>query len=265
MPPNRKHVITPELPIATGSMRKFLPLTDPREEHFHTQEQKTRAESFDDELSAYWDWPVDTKCNDEESFNRLFSTAHIEANLIQDAKNKHEPTPSRQAASHDDYWFTSNASEEMVFSSRPQHDAYWHFPANRVLYKEQEAERLTSTTHIESNLRTFAVTAAPASCSTNEKNEYHRYWDWSSADSQPQRNSQTTQVDSADYWEWKTLSKEEDKREFIKQILLYEAARQLLSAEHMEMRLAKAAPSADRSTVIVAAPSSTLSIGYWDW
>lgn len=272
MAPNRKNVASLELPIAEESWQnlvqsKFLPLTDPREQQQHEQLQQ-KHQDFVTDSASYWDWPADTQ--EEEKIDALFSTARIEANLIHDGK-KYESSNGTQVVAHDDYWAENSHAladdDDDVRSTKPQHesDAYWLWPANRNLHKEQHAERLTSTSHIESNLGAFQI--PPQSSSSSTKQQHDIYWKWSAEPSRQQRKQHLQQSSqSADYWTWNTFTKEEETQQLIQSILQYEKARHLLTADHIEKQLVAAAASAEKKKSAVAAASPPVpSGGYWDW
>jgi hypothetical protein len=259
MAPNRKNVASLELPIVSEALQfavqaKFLPLTDSREQHEHEQQQQQQKTVQDS--TSYWDWPADTQ--EEEKLDTLFSTSRIESNLIQDGK-KYEETTGNQVARHDEYWAERSVpvvgdDREAVRSTKPQHeiDLYWSWPANRNLHMEEHAERLTTTSHVESNLRTFEE---PNCFSSTTNKQHDDYWTWSS---EPQRR-QFPHSDT--YWTWNTLTKLEEKQHLIQSILQYERARQLCSADHIEKRLVTTAKALKQDFAVPTIHSS----GYWVW
>jgi hypothetical protein len=268
MAPNRKSVINLELPIAAEALEnvvqvKFLPLTDPREQEQHEQQQRGQAhipkQCKVQDTASYWDWPANTQ--EEEKLETLFSTARIESNLVEDGK-KYELSTRSQVAAHDDYWAESSSSQsEVIHSTMPQHvsDAYWSWPANRNLHNEELAERLTSTRHIESNLKAFR--APPAS---SIKQQHDSYWTWSAEAPHRQQKPLPNKSQSDEYWTWNCLSKEDEKQQLIQSILQYERARQLLTADHIEKQLVANATKLQESSMAVAT-AAIPSSGYWDW
>jgi hypothetical protein len=267
MAPNRKNIATLELPIAAEALQhvvqaKFLPLTDSREQHQHEQQQQPLQPRAVHDSTSYWDWPADTEVEDQ--LDTLFSTSRIVSNLIHDGK-KYEDSSSNQIEAHDDYW-TENSipvvedNTELIHSLKPQHeiDAYWSWPANRILHMEQHAERITSMSHIESNLKAFqSLTCVPSSPSTNKQHD--DYWTWSD---EPIRHQPSH---SDKYWAWNTLTKEEEKEQLIQSILTYEKARQLCSVHHIEKRLVAASAALSKQDFVVSALPAIPSSGYWDW
>jgi hypothetical protein len=264
MAPNRKHVATIELPVdAIEHLRnaiqpKFLPLTDPREQQQQQHESQAQVQQHCD-YASYWDWTADTQAEEEEpSKEHLFSTARIEANLIQDAKRIAEASPSDLVAAHDDYWCEEHAEpeEDSPSQTKPQHDEYWHMPANRIEFRQQVAERRTSSNQIQASLQAASAQSVTPS-RTHAAND--SYWMWSVERSQ----RQDIQHDD-DYWQWNTLSNEKEKQqELISNILEYERARQLLTADHIEKKLVEGfCPTTMKNTVLSAAPSQDT--GYWD-
>lgn len=261
MAPNRKNVASLELPtdivehLQNSIQPKFLPLTDPCEQQQHEELQGQSQQPVTDSAS-YWDWPADTKAAEEDKpshMEYLFTTAHIEANLIKDAKKTAAvAATSNLAAAHDDYWCDQVEEEEHVVSqTKPQHDDYWMMPANRTEYREQVAERLTSTDHIEGNLSAAKTKSAPSNINTAQDN----YWMWKA------ENESTQKPQINIYWQWNTLTKREEKQLLIQNILEYERARQLLTADHIEKQMVAGVSHYSNDVVVSTAPSQA---GYWD-
>ena len=271
MAPNRKNIAVLELPTDVASQLtvqpKFLPLTDPREQQQHEearaepQQQKPSAEI---DSASYWDWPADTEAavqDKKPSMEHLFTTAHLEANLIKDSRSNAAAAPSKLVAAHDDYWCDDQQQEEEqqpTVSTQPQHHSnvedYWMMPANRTAFKEQVAERLTSAAHMEDNLRVAAASAVDTPSHTNPAHD--AYWTWNSE----QQQGQIPAHDS--YWQWDTLTPEQEQQRVLANIVESERARQLLTADHIEKQLMAGMNAVCNKNVIVsAAPAEA---GYWD-
>jgi hypothetical protein len=269
MAPNRKNVASLELPIAAEALQnvvqaKFLPLTDSREQQQHEQQQQQQQEQQKavQDSASYWDWPADTQ--EEEKLDTLFSTSRIVSNLTHDGK-KYEDCTGNHVAENDDYWSENSIpladdDSEVVRSTKPQHeiDVYWSWPANRNLHLEQHAERLTSTSHKESNLKTFQEPSSFSSFPTTNK-QHDDYWTWP-AETKRQQPSHTDH-----YWTWTTLTKEEEKRQLIQSILQDENARQLCTVHHIEKKLVAASAAASKQDFLASAVPAIPSSGYWDW
>jgi hypothetical protein len=269
MAPNRKNVVILDLPAGKEGLQstlqaKFLPLTDPREQKQHDQQMELQQQSHASESASYWDWSADTKAEEEaEKVADLFSLSHIVSNLIRDSQ-KYASAPSNQIAAHDDYWadHSQEDKDRETVSSKPQHesDSFWYWPANQKVYEEEKAFALTSAIYIESNL----CRQTPVHASTSNLNEQHdSYWAWPSRSKEDSVNDPPAhRLINDDYWVWETMTPEEQKNKLIQSIMEYEAARELLSAKHIEDLLVHdSSLQHDRS----AAPVITTASSYWDW
>jgi hypothetical protein len=281
MAPNRKNIVSLDLPAEVEGLRnniqsKYLPLTDPREQdqEQHQNEQlevlQRQPNATDDASASYWEWSTDTEVNDEEENKvaHLFSVQRIESNLIKDAQ-KYVTSPSNKVSEHDAYWADdSQIVEKEQTPNKPQHvsDCFWYWPANDKIYKEEVANKLTSCSNIESNLRSIVI--AEGSSNTAKK-EHDRFWTWTSDESRHQiKDIPAHSLDpnpSFDYWTWDTISPEDVKKKIIETILEEERIRQLLSSEHIEEQLRKSSFQINNKEFHHNIVPAVTTAGYWDW
>jgi hypothetical protein len=267
MAPNLNNVAILELPVAAEALQntiqfKFLPLTDPREQgQFLEQQQKLESETAAEEYSvSYWDWTANTPEEKVQKKHDLFSVSHIESNMINDAQKAAYSSPWQQLAAHDDYWaeHSEATDEEKDLSTKPQHksDGYWYWAVNRNIHAEHMAERLTSTSRIESQL---LPRVQAGSSVRNDKHD--SYWTWQDTVIRQQLDQNPIQ----DYWKWNTLSMDDEKQHLIQSLLEYDAARQLFTADHIEKQLVAHASRVQRGQEVVFAAGAINSSAYWYW
>lgn len=224
MAPNRKHLQHCELPADSLDLErfrltlvqsKFLPLTDPRSqeqlEQLDQEQQQQRLQQADSQ--SYWEWTtdvdivdvVDKKIQEKETSITntvdLFSIAHIEANLIADAK-KYASSLLSDEPEHDNHHNHHHRHVSVSQSAvrRPQHErnnaddsaasSYWDWSINTSEYEEELAQRLTSSTHIMKNLvkthRNF--------------NSSEQYWTWETG--ALTIDDDVLEKEGRDYWTW---------------------------------------------------------------
>jgi hypothetical protein len=274
MAPNRKNIVSLDLPAEVEGLRntvqaKYLPLTDPREQEQNQNEQVQPKAT--DASESYWEWPADTQAIEEEENKvaHIFSVQHIESNLIKDAQ-KYVSSPSNKMSEHDEYWADESqvVDEEQQTPKKPQHvsDGFWYWPANEKIYKEEQAQRLTSTSNIESNLRS-SVNRSEGSSNGNRK-DHDGYWTWDESSQKRIKDIPSRTVDpspSFDYWTWDTISPEDEKKKIIETILEEERIRQLLSSEHIEEQLRNSSFQLNNKESHAVLPPVSATGGYWDW
>jgi hypothetical protein len=151
--------------------------------------------------------------------------------------------------------------------------SYWNWPAQeetkeqliaRIL-EEERVRQLLSVSHVENNL----VIQAQQQRKTEENVEMvsapetdDDYWkDYTPA-------TRTAQPQPS-YWEWPTLTEEEQRQQLIQQILEEEACRQTFSVAHIQKNLMTKQQTAPTTICTPLATGAVLGgqeqASYWDW
>jgi hypothetical protein len=289
MPPNRKSVATltaslSNLDLQSALQPTFLPLTHPKAEAQHEQQQREQAKAqTSTSCASYWDWPCDEPVEQVD----VLSLSNIESNLrhCDNANGKHS---ARLVPSHDDYWAEADQIVQddddqppSLAVTQPQHKqglSYWDWPAPQdarrsmidMILEEEAARQAVSAAAIESTL----VHNMPGNDSTHvypTKASSGNYWAWES----PVYASHTLDATHPNhkYWDWKT----EDETTaaatsacLLQALMEYEAARQLLTAEHIVHQIQSQSKQTEHTETNADSDeywnmSENLGDAYWEW
>lgn len=270
MAPNRKPLVflagaasKPQLRDALQT--KFLPLTDPKGLERTSSREETRDKPTNGTTDeSYWEW--------SEAKVDVLSVANIEKNLIQAKLSANVPATC-QGGAHDDYW-----SEGVVAETKSVDDgddvtspvqevvgaSYWDWPADQDMSKttienilaEEKAYQVVSGSAIEENLVNMSrssETDSEGKACTAAAND--AYWAWEEPVVAAHVNDDTHPA--ASYWDWDTEPISEGDSKVVQDIKEYEAARQILSVDHIQRNLQSQAASYGHC--------EQASDNYWSW
>jgi hypothetical protein len=151
--------------------------------------------------------------------------------------------------------------EKQPVESKQIESSYWDWPADRDSKKaaisgilaDERARELVSGANIEKIESTASATKGPSQV-TAAKQANDAYWQWNS--NKVASHTADPSHPNNNYWDWD--SEGETKSAQIKATLQYEAARKLLSADHMVQRLQTAVPASSNR-------QQSSSDDYWSW
>jgi hypothetical protein len=190
------------------------------------------------------------------------SASHIEANLVAESARL-QSKPQQSTNARDDYWAEEqydeqhaeqSVSHELVLQQRLAEKKHI---LDRILY-EEEVRQMLKIENIEKNI--VAQKAAPHADTVTPSQESDDFWSWRN------KNEASREHDAyhanASYWEWPTLSREDEKQQLIQKILKDEDLRQKFSIATIEVQAkASAAPVEQTET---SSPNAS-NDAYWGW
>jgi len=167
MAPNVKqlHLLASSLADIQVVQAKYMPLTHAS---VSVQQQVTPSASTPaqnvEASASYWEWSAPTTVADVPiaitGKKDLFSSASMEANLIQDSQRviSEDVVVSIDTESDNDSYWQERVEESAVDMTEPQHDDYWYSPANpeeahiQAILNDEFARQSVSVETIEKNL-----------------------------------------------------------------------------------------------------------------
>jgi len=287
MAPNRKQISAVLDPLVDNTslvQAKYLPLTqDVTATSSQAAAPAVSAEPTIIRNSAanddYWNWsaPVEEEQVKPAAVD-LFSTAHLEANLLKDAQRAESQVihaTSHTPSMSDNYWAERVSAHLLHNETSKASDNYWVWPAQKtessdanislvaLVLEAEKARHLLSASHLEANLVQDSERRAKQSClpraeqfqqkSLEEQDE--AYWTWTT----PTTVKAPANEINESYWEWTTGAP--SKESLIAGILEYEAKRQLFSASHIVANEVAASCATQAASTNVCASSDA----YWSW
>jgi hypothetical protein len=158
--------------------------------------------------------------------------------------------------------------------------SYWDWPAQQQdatkeqtttiarILEEERVRQLLSVSHVEKNLIPAQVVKTEEEdvemVSAPETDDDYDYWYQPSEDYAPA--PRTAAHAQPSYWDWPTLSEEEQRQQLIQQILEEDACRQTFSGAHIQENLMTKQQHAVPTTMgtpLTGAVGGHAS--YWDW
>jgi hypothetical protein len=191
------------------------------------------------------------------------SASHIEANLVAESARLQSKPQSTNA--RDDYWAEEQYDEQDAERSvsnellLQQRLAEKKQILDRILY-EEEIRQMLKIEHIEKNLVSQKA-AAPRDTVATPSLESDNFWTWRS-ENEASAKHDAYQANAA-YWEWSTLSRDDEKQQLIQTILKDEELRQQFSIATIEAQV-KASVAVEQTDA--SSPSAVAtSDAYWNW
>mmetsp|Transcript_32106 Transcript_32106/g.53056 ORF Transcript_32106/g.53056 Transcript_32106/m.53056 type:complete len:229 (+) Transcript_32106:319-1005(+) len=190
----------------------------------------------------------------------VLSASHIEANLVAESRRLQKQSAAEpQKSDHDDYWAEAHFGEKEAQQSVAKEQLFQQRLAekkqllNRIMY-EEEIRQMLQIQHIEHLVRSQPLAKYDTKPSSKESDDF---WSWRNENEASGRQDPSHENHS--YWEWPTLSREEEKQQLIQKILKDEEIREQLSISHVEEQL--------KSAVLVeqTVTSSHHDDAYWSW
>lgn len=192
----------------------------------------------------------------------ILKASHIEANLVSESTRLQQDEAGKSRSDLvDDYWAeaqyadedTEVAKEELLQKRLTEKKQ----TLDRILY-EEEIRQLLKIEHIEEKL----VSQAPATYDTSLSNEKSDdFWSWRNQNEASWRHDPYHV--NQNYWEWPTLSREDEKQRLIQQILKDEEVREKFSIASIEKQLNSRTASVEQTETSDAVTAH--SDDYWGW
>jgi hypothetical protein len=222
------------------------------------------------ETESYWDWPA-VEIKEQEPIDVL-SLSNIESNLKEASRQLSAQGPHQLVQGHDDYWAETadqsvEPSKQATTIHQPLHivsqsASYWDWNSSpdarsskallEKVLEDEEARKAVSMSLMDNKLVTaHAATNVVQGVAAKAAND--GYWMW-------QASIKFASTAEHSYWDWSSQPTE-TKQSLVKSLLEYEAARTLLSADHVIETLKGQSNIAQTSCT----KSKNSVDNYWTW